>query len=278
MTNWELYALANARKGAEAAEKLDNVIFADEQNHNGVYRGKFLDIDNAELARRVQNGFEDLYLGDYITRSITTTLPNDTVKTETVALMIAAFNYYYNTGDTALTTPHIILIPRKNSFATVAKMNATNTTEGGYLNSYMHQTFLPCYAASLNAALDDHVISHRSWLTSSVNTSASSMGGAGFSGSANAAAWASVDLQLMNEVQLYGTTVWSSSAYDVGVDNRKLPVFNFITPMQFGSVTDPFWLRSVASSTTFASCYVGGYAGQNYASNLYGVRPLLVFG
>lgn len=317
MTNWEIYALAGAQKGTEAAEKLDEVIFADAQNHNGIYRGEFLDIDNEELSRRVQNGFEDLYLGDYITRTITTDLYNlfsgesfeqdvtyyeqggtvtartytpteDTepqanksyytklVKTENTSLMIAAFNYYYNTGDTALTTPHIILIPRNQGFATTAKMNETNTTEGGYLNSYMHQTVLPCYAASLKTALNDHVLSHRSWLTKSINKSTPSMAGAGLTGAANAAEWATVDLQLMTEVQVYGTTVWSSSAYDVGTDNRKLPVFDFITPVQFGR--NLFWLRSVVSSTYFAFCHINGYATYNNASYTYCARPLIVFG
>lgn len=276
MTNAEIYALASAQKGAKAAEKLDNVIFADAQNHNGVYRGKFLDIDNEELSQRVRNGFEDLYLGDYITRSITTTLPNGTVKTETISLMIAAFNYYYNTGDTALTTPHIILIPRNQGFATIAKMNETNTTEGGYLNSYMHQTVLPCYAASLITALDNHVLSHRTWLSKTVNTSTPSMAGAGMTGAANAAEWATVDLQLMNEVQVYGTPVWSSSAYDVGTDNRKLPVFDFIIPVQFDR--GGFWLRSVVSSTNFAFCHALGSAYYHTASTALYARPLILFG
>lgn len=260
----------------EYRTRLDDVIFADAQNHNGIYRGKFLDIDNAELARRVRNGFEDLYLGDYITRSITTTLPNGTVKTETISLMIAAFNYYYNTGETALTTPHIILIPRNQGFATTTKMNATNTTEGGYLNSYMHQTVLPCYAASLKTALNNHVLSHHTWLSKSTNTSTTSMAGAGLIGAANAAEWATVDLQLMNEVQVYGTTVWSSSAYDVGTDNRKLPVFDFITPVQFGRYR--FWLRSVVSSANFANFYYGGSADYSGASTALYVRPLILFG
>lgn len=260
----------------EYQTRLNDVIFADAQNHNGIYRGKFLDIDNEELSRRVQNGFEDLYLGDYITRRITTTLPDETVKTENVSLMIAAFNYYYNTGDTALTTPHIILIPRNQGFATIAKMNETNTTEGGYLNSYMHQTVLPCYAASLKTALNNHVLSHRTWLTKTVNTSTPSMAGAGSTGAATVCDWATVDLQLMNEVQVYGTTVWSSSAYDVGTDNRKLPVFDFITPVQFGRYF--FWLRSVVSSTAFAGCYYLGVAGYGAASYAYYVRPLILFG
>jgi hypothetical protein len=80
----------------------------------------------------------------------------------------------------------------------------------------------------------------------------------------------------MNEVQLYGSTVWSSSAYDVGVDNEKLPVFNFINPIHFGRYA--FWLRSVVSSTHFAFCNYDGLANTNTASNAYSVRPLILFG
>ena len=133
--------------------------------------------------------FSDLFLGDYFTKSITTdiytvfsgsafeqgvtyyeqggtltartyTATSDTdpqsgkvyctkqTKTENITLMFAGFDYYYNMGDTELTTHHAVLIPR-TAFATSAKMNSTNTTEGGYYNSEMHQTTLPCYAASL---------------------------------------------------------------------------------------------------------------------------------
>jgi hypothetical protein len=80
----------------------------------------------------------------------------------------------------------------------------------------------------------------------------------------------------MNEVQLYGSTVWSSSAYDVGVDNEKLPVFNFINPVHFGR--DYFWLRSVVSSTHFAYCTSPGFADYGSASTVHSVRPLILFG
>lgn len=279
MDNFEVYAIANAAKSTGEINTINDAIFSSSLMKNGIYRDK--DLTNIytveEIYEKVHDGsFDDLFLGDYFTVSITTTLPNETVKTENVSLMIAAFNYYYNTGDTALTTPHIILIPRNQGFATTAKINATNTTEGGYLNSYMHQTVLPCYAASLKTALNNHVLSHRTWLTKTVNTSTPSMAGAGLTGAATACDWATVDLQLMNEVQVYGTTVWSSSAYDVGTDNRKLPVFDFITPIQFGR--NAFWLCSVVSSTHFAFCYHYGNTGSNYASSALYVRPLIVFG
>ena len=201
-----------------------------------------------------------------------------TVRTvsENVDLMIAVFNPYYNTGDTLLTPPHLGFIPRNAGFTTTAKMNEINTTSGGYLNSYMHQTVLPCYADSLRTALSNHLLSHRTILSNVVNTSTPSMAGAGMTGAASGWEWTTVELQLMNEVQLYGTTVWSSSAYDVGLENRKLPVFNFITPVHFGR--NNFWLRSVVSSAYFAGCNIGGGATYNGASYAGYVRPLILFG
>lgn len=253
------------------------------ENHNGIYRGKKLCSSSmltpfiSWLYNKVSNNdFSDLYLGDYFPVTITTTLPNGTVKTETVELMIAAFNYYYNVGNTALTKPHLVLIPRGYGFTTAAKMNETNTTTGGYLNSYMHQTVLPCYADSLRTALNNHLLSHGTVLSTVVNTSTPSMAGAGMTGAASGWGWTTVELQLMNEVQVYGTTVWSSSAYDVGADNRQLPVFKFITPVHFGRT--PFWLRSVVSSTNFAFCDGPGYAGDYGASGAFYVRPLILFG
>lgn len=195
---------------------------------------------------------------------------------ENVDLMFAAFDYYYNTGDTALSLHHAVLIPRNYGFATAAKMNSANTTEGGYYGSDMHQITLPCYAKSLKTVLGNHLLSHKTWLTTTVNTSTPSMAGAGMTGAASASAWKTTELQLMNEVQLYGSTVWSSSAYDVGVDNEKLPVFNFINPVHFGR--NYFWLRSVVSSTNFANCNTYGTAGTSYASGASSVRPLILFG
>lgn len=290
-------------------------------NHNGIFRGK--DLTNVytidEMYSMIHAGtFDDLFLGDYFTKSITTdimtrftgaefesgttyyemggedpttrtwTETEDTTpqsgktyatketKTENITLMFAAFDYYYNMGDPALATHHAMLIPRGAGFATTAKMNSTNTTEGGYYGSDMHQITLPCYAKSLKTMLENHLLSHATWLTTTVNTSTPSMAGAGMTGAASASAWKTAELQLMNEVQLYGSTIWSSSAYDVGIDNEKLPSFNFINPVSFARAN--FWLRSVVSSLNFANCSYQGNAIVNAASNAYSVRPLILFG
>lgn len=156
-------------------------------NHNCIYRGK--DLTNVytvdQMYSMIHSGnFDDLFLGDYFTKSITTdiytkftgtafesgvtyyersgdnllnwtytetsdaaydsskTYYTKLTKTENVKLMFAAFDYYYNVGNTALTTHHAILIPRNYGFATTSKMNPTDTTVGGYYNSEMHQTTL----------------------------------------------------------------------------------------------------------------------------------------
>lgn len=310
--------LATADNVTTLADKLTNIDNGG-LSHNGIYRGKDLTevytID--EMYDMIHSGnFDDLYLGDYFTKSITTdiythftgaefdsgttyyemdgtindrtwTETSDTepqsgktyatklTKTENVTLMFAAFDYYYNMGDTALTTHHAVLIP-ETFFAAAAKMNPTNTTAGGYYNSDMHQITLPCYAKSLKTALGNHLLAHKTWLTTTVNTSTPSMAGAGTKGASSASAWETTELQLMNEVQLYGTMVWSSSAYEVGVDNEKLPVFNFINPVQYGR--NIVWLRSVVSSTYFAYCNHNGGVYYNGASNAYYVRPLILFG
>jgi hypothetical protein len=275
-------AAVNSSVTAEKVAQYDDIYAVmnyNTLNHNGIYRGKNLTgvYTIEQIYSMVHSGnFDDLFLGDYIKVSITTTLPDETVKTETVSLMIAAFDYYYNGGDTALATHHIVLIPRGYGFATTAKMNETNTITGGYLNSYMHQTLLPCYADSLRTALNNHLLSHETILSNAVNASTPSMAGAGMTGAASGWEWTTVELQLMNEVQVYGTTVWSSSAYDVGADNRQLPVFKFINFVHTSRTY--FWLRSVVSSTAFAYCYYLGDANYGAASHAFYVRPLILFG
>ena len=272
-------------------------------NHNAIFGGR--DLTNVytvdEMYEMIHSGdFDDLYVGDYFTVSITTdiythfvgetfesgttyyemsgtindrvwTATEDTtpqegktyatkqVKTENVDLMFAAFDYYYNVGDTAFTAHHAVLIPQ-TAFATTAKMNPTNTTTGGYYNSDMHQIILPCYAKSIKAALNNHLLSHKTWLPTALSS----------------AAWYDTELQLMNEVQLYGTMIMSSGQYSVGIDNKILPVFNFINNVNYSR--NGAWLRSIINSSNFARYGSDGNPGSFGASNALSVRPLIIFG
>lgn len=247
-------------------EDIDNLL-ADAQMHNGLFRAKKLnteDIDDIQL-NVSQGDFSGLETGNYFTAHISTMLPGASSPTEEdVDLMIGDFNYYYNVGDIALTKPHLVLIPR-TGLKTASEMNDTNTTAGGYVRSYMNSILLPCYAASFKVAFNDHLLKYRDILTNEINATVAS----GWE-------WTDVEIELMNEVQVFGTRVFSSSAYDVGTGNRQISVFKFINPVQYGRSN--FWLRSVASATTFAHCNGYGVANENPASNANYVRPFVLFG
>ena len=247
--------------------------------HNGIYRGKNLTsvYTDAELHAMIADGsFEDLYIGDYIEKSITTSYGG----TETVRFIFAGFDLFLHNGGTEVTSHHAVLVP-EDCFKTKAAMNSSNTTANGYNGSAMKSTVLPVYAAAIKSAFSNYVLSHQRLLTNGISTSGTSMAGAGFTGYASGWAWQDVDICLMNEVQLYGTTVLSSSFYDVGDGNLQFPLFALDpTKKVAGCGLDAgtegrssFWLSAVASATSFAACADNGDAAYSGASTSLGVRP-----
>lgn len=249
--------------------------------HNGIYRGKNLTnvYTNAQLSAMIQDGtFKDIYIGDYIEKTITTSLGG----TEKVRLVFAGFDTFLHNGATDVTSHHAVMVP-EDCFKTTAQMNATNVTTGGYLGSVMHTNVLPVYYAALNAALDSHILTHSRLLSNSVATSGTSMAGAGLVGYANNWTWADVNLCLMSEIMLYGSTVCSSSFYDTGDACLQLPLFALNPEMKraylgcdSGSRYN-FWLCAVASSPFFAYCSDNGGANSTGASYSHGVRPYFLF-
>lgn len=242
-------------------------------DHNSHYRGKDLgtitssNIDSFLSEHEVSTGkFTDIYVGDKIT------IWDGTYNKVWV---VAGLDTEYNRGDTALATHHISLIPE--TYLITARMNASNTTEGGYTSSEMHTTTLPTIVTNLQNALGTHLLKRRVLLTTSISTTAASGAGAGWVGSSNNWAWTDAYATLMSEVQVYGAAVFGSSGYDVGEACQQLPIFKFINHVRLARVR--FWLRAVTSATTFAFADGNGSAGSYYASHSdVGVRPLIVIG
>ena len=239
---------------------------------NGIYRGKDLGtITSANIAsflseHEVSAGkFTDLYVGDEIT------IQDGTYN---AVWLIAGFDTEYNKGDTAFTTHHITLIPKTALYND--QMNSTDTTAGGYKGSAMHTTKLPALATKLQTALGTHLLTHRAIISNAVNTEAASGGSSIWKGMASGREWTDVKCVLPTEVQVYGGTVFSSSGWDTGEAEQKLPVFNFINPVQFSRWR--FWLRCVASSTNFCYCNGDGSASAYGAPSSSGVRPLICVG
>lgn len=255
------------------------------KNHSSIFRGNYIGeyVTDGSLYKRI-NGtdgyelFEDLYVGDYFDIELPV-LSLSTAK-QTVRCMIADFDYYRRKGDSETTLHHVVILP-KNSFANTAQMEESNITSNGYYGSKMATVTLPVYQTALENIFGDHMKTFKDILTTSGATSGVSMAGAGFTGYANNWAWQSIKMRLMNEVQVYGCTVLSSSFYDVGTANTQLALFrmkpDYIVAMNGGvgeTSRYDWWLSAVASSTHFANVNYGGNANSANASSAFGVRPL----
>lgn len=224
--------------------------------HNATYRGKNLGTGvTAEQWAAIANGtFADLYIGDYWVIG-------------GVNWRIAAFDYYYNTGDASriCTTHHAVIVPDTNLYTHV--MNNTNTTDGGYVGSKMYTEGLAQAKTTISDAFGaSHILSHRQQLVNAVSNGKPSSG-----------AWYDSTVELMTEQNVYGGKIFGAGSdsstilYLYTIDKSQFPLFahdpSMISNRQW------FWLRDVVSATRFAYVYSGGYAGLNAASDDSGVRP-----
>lgn len=178
---------------------------------------------------------------------------------------------------------YAVIVP-KDCFKTKAKMNDTNETTGGYAGSKMHTETLPVYAEALQTALNNHIISHRELLSTAVSTTGNSNAGAGFTGYASSWAWSDCLLRLMSEIQVYGSTVLSSSFYDTGNANIQFPLFRLAPNLKVAGLGHNgsrmwYYLSAVVSAAAFAYCSNYGRSSV-YASAAGdgGVRPYFCIG
>lgn len=272
-----------------------NVLIPNGYNHNGIYRGSNLgtisslaQLEAFLTEHEVASGkFTNLYLGDYIKIQDGTYNGN---------WCIAGFGTEANKGSSNVPNKNTLsLIPLGN--LTNAQMNSTNTTgvskntdnplyaetQGvetagyqAYWGSDMAQITMPDIEAKLTAVLGTHLKTRDILCSMTMTPTTPSMAGAGANGASTNWGWKAVKAALLTEVQVYGSTVYSSSNFDVGEGYEKLPIFNFISPVGQGRAD--WWLRAVASSSYFALASGTGYAGAYGASYTLGVRPLIVVG
>ena len=233
------------------------------ENRNNVYRGKNLTgiYTIEQLYTKVINGdFTDLYIGDYIIVG-------------KFKLAIAGFNIYCKTGPTDIGN-HIVFIVEsgiENSY-----MNPTNTSAGGYFGSYMYKTYLPKIYNELNPLVGRHIITHKELLSNSIDTNVNSGGYAGWKGASNGWDWYNVNLMLCSEIEVYGSTVFSSSGYDIGIAKTQLPYFRLNEKNI--NIRSNWWLSTVHYAIGFCYCGWGGYANCHLASSVLSVRPRFLFG
>lgn len=254
-------------KDATAREFLNNAACK-----NGLFRGKHLGTYTPSTiasffdAHKVSSGvFEDLYLGDRFSIS------GGNYNKEYV---IVAFDPYWQIGDTACNEHHIGFMP-VGGFGNYV-MNDTDTCEGGVQGSKMMTTTIPDFETKLTADFNNRLVTARCLMSNAYSGSVPSGVGAGNNGASTGWAWVSRKLILPSEVQIYGSRVASSSAYDIGEGYEKLPAFNFKSPVALlGRIA--FWLRAVACAGTFAASNGNGYAFWSSASTTWvSLCPLML--
>lgn len=206
----------------------------------------------------IQNGtFDGLFLGDYWTIN-------------GVDYIIAAFDYWYNTGNTACTKPHVVTFPRKNLYT--YKFNPTNTTEGGYIGSDLYKNGLTQAKQMVAAAFGSaHILSHREHLVNAVTN-----------GKPTGSDWYDSTVDLMNENMVYGGRQFSpmpdgtdplSTCRNYTVDKSQLPLFR-LAPWMICN-RNSYWLRDVVSAARFARVSSNGETGCDSPNTAGGVRPVV---
>jgi hypothetical protein len=248
----QLYAEVNAI-GQDVGSHLSDYAskFPDNAGaHNSIYRGKDLGTSvTTEQYTNIANGtFEDLYIGDYWTINGT-------------KYLIAAFNYYYNTGDTALTDNHVVIVPYQSLYSHV--MNDTNTTDGGYTGSKLYTEGLDAAKSTITTDFSGHVVTFRAYFCNAVTD-----------GEASAGVWVDSTVDLMNEIMVYGSIVNGRSTYglyNIGTEKVQLPLFA-LNPQSVNTGYS-YWLRDVASASAFARVLNNGLADRASANSPRGVRP-----
>lgn len=238
--------------------------------------------------------YEDIYVGDYIhmSRAISAYNQDQTYQaTGSDYVTIAAISWFKHNGDAELNYEHLIMVPGKGFEGTQhfgrSRMNSTNTTADGYLNSEMHATTLGAVASSgstaasasinqqLYAEFGAHLKTTRELLSNQINTSAVNRLAAA-SGASSNFTWASCQAVLMSEIEVYGSVVFSSSGFDTGNACAQLPLFAFSKVAQ-NNRSGYYWLKDIASAAYFCLCSYGGIAAYYGASNAsYCVRPRFI--
>lgn len=253
----KVITVENLHKGLQTdIDSVKNVLTDGAAAHNCIYRGKNLGTSvTAEQYAAISSGkFTDLYIGDYwVIKGVT--------------YRIAAFDYYYNCGDTNFTKHHAVIVPDTSLYK--AQMNTSNVTTGGYTGSAMYKSNLAQAKTTIKAAFGSaHVLTKRELLTNAVNGNTPS----GW-------AWFDSDVELMNEVQAYGSVAWGAhdgNGYNVASGDGQFPLFMFDRTKLHNR--EDYWLRDVASAASFSNVIGNGTANVNHASNSFGVRPAFCIG
>ena len=240
--------------------------------------------------------FEDIYVGDYFKMSRPISAYERTGQNQTTGsqyVTIAGLDTMMNNGEQVsdVNYHHAVMVAGQGFGGTQhfgrSRMNATNTTEGGYKASEMNTLVLGEVTSTGSTAADatinqqlyaefgSHLKTTRELVSNAINATGYNRFGSA-TGCASNWEWISAQAILMSEVEVYGATVWSSSGYDTGNANVQLPLFAFSKQAR-NNHSAYWWLKDIASAGRFCRAADNGNADNNDASyaDAY-VRPRFI--
>ena len=236
---------------------------------------------------------EDIYVGDYFQMSRAITCPNSYEGVIGSAwVTIAGINTLQGNGDTDdMMYNHLVMIPGKGEGGSFhfgrQAMNTTDTTTDGYKASRMRTSVLgPVVSAGstasgatinqqLYAEFGSHLKTTRELITNALNANGVNRFGSA-SGCSSNWEWSSEQAILMSEVEVYGSTVWSSSGFDTGSAKVQLPLFRYSTKA-LNNRSSWYWLKDIASAGAFCNVSDNGVAHYTGASTSHVfIRPRFV--
>lgn len=233
------------------------------ENHRTVFRGKNLgNTLTAEQKSAIQAGtFTDLWLGDYWVIN-------------GINWRIADFDYWYNVGDTAFSSHHLVIVPETNLY--IGKINTESVTTGGYAGSEMYASGLASAKSTIQAAFGTNLLTHREYLINAVTN-----------GYPSAGAWVDSQVELMNEPMVAGCYINVPAGNGTTIPKRytssmaQLALFKvapeFINTTSTGQRIS-YWLRDVVSTNRFSRVTDYGPITETAPSLEYGVRPVFAIG
>ncbi len=237
-----------------STEEYNKYLEAGKALRRNTYRGKDITeyYSDGSLYEMISKGtFDDIYVGDYIVAN-------------GVTWLIADIDNYLYSGTTRLTKHHITIIPSIPLME--AKMNETNTTEGGYASSKIVTEILPNLISEegiIGKAFGNHLLEYENCISNTDNHP-----------------WVQRKVDLMNEISVYGTNITSSSGTERGVDNKQYAIFQLKPEFIYSYDNIPFhyWLNNISSENTFSHVNDFGTCGIFPSSGMRGIRPRFLIG
>ncbi len=239
--------------------------------------------------------FEDIYGGDYFKMSRAISAYERTGQYQTTGsqyVTIAGLDTMMNNGDqgSGVNYHHAVMVAGQGFGGTQhfgrSRMNATDTTEGGYKASEMNTVVLGEVTSTGSTAADatinqqlyaefgSHLKTTRELVSNAINATGYNRFGSA-TGCASGWEWISAQAILMSEIEAYGSIAWSSAGYDIGNANRQLPLFAFSKQAQ-NNRSAYWWLKDIASAAGF--CGAGDYGNACYGASVASgcVRPRFI--